>query len=68
VIFQAILDSSFKVLHDHLSPSGRANTNTMPTLHCLFCRFDTFPYDGIFNGQQGTNKALSERTVASLFD
>ena len=47
VIFEAILDSSFKIFHNHMSSSGCPNTNTMPTLHCLFCGFDTFPYDRI---------------------
>jgi hypothetical protein len=50
MIFQAILYSSLKILHDDLSPSRCADTNPVPTLHCLFRGFDAFPHDGIFNG------------------
>jgi len=68
VVFQAILNSSLKILYDDLSPGSCANTNPMPTLHRLFRSFDALPYDGIFNRKQGADKALSKRTVASLFD
>ena len=68
VIFQTILDTSLKILHDNLSPSSRADADSMPTFHRFFGGFNALPNDRILHRKQGADKTLGEGTMTALLD